>query len=142
MTPTHSGSAVRPLDAADRGDGTGQAAHRAALSQLAAASEHLGLDDGLHHMLATPRRSMIVAVPVRRDDGSVQVVRGYRVQHNLSRGPAKGGIRYHQGTDLDEVTALAMWMTWKCALVGIPYGGAKAASPSTRRGCRRRNWND
>jgi glutamate dehydrogenase (NAD(P)+) len=64
-------------------------------------------------------------VPLRRDDGHVEVLRGYRVQHNLTRGPAKGGVRFHPATDLDEVRALAMWMTWKCALVGVPYGGAK-----------------
>ena len=68
---------------------------------------------------------MTVSIPLRRDDGNVEVLRGYRVQHNLSRGPAKGGIRYHPSTDIDEVRALAMWMTWKCALIGIPYGGAK-----------------
>src|SRR3954449_9422420 len=96
-----------------------------ALHQLAAAVKELGLDDGLHDLLATPRRSMQVAVPLRRDDGTLQVLAGYRVQHNLSRGPAKGGIRFHPSTDLDEVRALAMWMTWKCALIGIPYGGAK-----------------
>ena len=96
-----------------------------ALHQLATAVEQLGLDDGLHQLLATPRRSMQVAVPLRRDDGTLQVLSGYRVQHNLSRGPAKGGVRFHPSTDLDEVRALAMWMTWKCALVGIPYGGAK-----------------
>jgi glutamate dehydrogenase (NAD(P)+) len=96
-----------------------------ALHQLSAAVEQLGLDDGMHQMLATPRRSMEVAVPLRREDGSMQVLKGYRVQHNLSRGPAKGGIRFHPATDLDEVRALAMWMTWKCALIGIPYGGAK-----------------
>ena len=93
--------------------------------QLAGAVEHLGLDDGVHQLLATPRRSLEVAVPLRRDDGTLEVLRGYRVQHNLSRGPAKGGIRFHPHTDLDEVKALAMWMTWKCALIGIPYGGAK-----------------
>jgi glutamate dehydrogenase (NAD(P)+) len=76
-------------------------------------------------MLATPRRSLTVSVPVRREDGRLDVVQGFRVQHNVSRGPAKGGLRYHPGTDIQEVTALAMWMTWKCALVGIPYGGAK-----------------
>ncbi|MCU1613302.1 MAG: glutamate dehydrogenase [Frankiales bacterium] len=103
----------------------GAAARRAALTQLAHAAAHLGLDDGIHEMLATPRRSLTVAVPLRREDGSQTVLTGYRVQHNLSRGPAKGGIRFHPATDLDEVTALAMWMTWKCALVGIPYGGAK-----------------
>ena len=96
-----------------------------AMHQLAEAVKQLGLDDGLHELLATPRRSMQVAVPLRRDDGTLQVLAGYRVQHNLSRGPAKGGIRFHPSTDLDEVRALAMWMTWKCALIGIPYGGAK-----------------
>ena len=96
-----------------------------ALHQLNDAVEQLGLDAGLHKMLATPRRSMEVAVPLRRDDGTLEVLKGYRVQHNLSRGPAKGGVRFHPSTDLDEVRALAMWMTWKCALIGIPYGGAK-----------------
>ncbi len=96
-----------------------------ALHQLAEAARQLGLDDGMHQMLATPRRSLQVAVPLRRDDGTLQVLSGYRVQHNLSRGPAKGGVRFHPHTDLDEVRALAMWMTWKCALIGIPYGGAK-----------------
>ncbi len=102
-----------------------QTALESALLQLDSAARHLGLDDGLHQMLATPRRSLEVAVPLRRDDGTLQVLKGYRVQHNLSRGPAKGGVRFHPHTDLDEVRALAMWMTWKCALIGIPYGGAK-----------------
>ena len=102
-----------------------QSAWDSALIQLAEAAKQLGLDDGTHELLATPRRSLVVSVPLRRDDGQVEVLRGYRVQHNLSRGPAKGGIRYHPSTDLDEVKALAMWMTWKCALIGIPYGGAK-----------------
>ena len=96
-----------------------------ALPQLNDAVEQLGLDAGVHKLLATPRRSMEVAVPLRRDDGTLEVYAGYRVQHNLSRGPAKGGVRFHPHTDLDEVRALAMWMTWKCALIGIPYGGAK-----------------
>ncbi|MCW2601002.1 MAG: gdhA [Frankiales bacterium] len=102
-----------------------QSALESALLQLERAAHHLGLDDGLHQLLATPRRSLEVAVPLRRDSGTLEVLRGYRVQHNLSRGPAKGGIRFHPHTDLDEVRALAMWMTWKCALIGIPYGGAK-----------------
>jgi glutamate dehydrogenase (NAD(P)+) len=102
-----------------------QSALESALLQLASAVDVLGLDDGLHQLLATPRRSLQVAVPLRRDDGTLEVLQGYRVQHNLSRGPAKGGIRFHPHTDLDEVRALAMWMTWKCALIGIPYGGAK-----------------
>ncbi|MGW0480911.1 MULTISPECIES: Glu/Leu/Phe/Val family dehydrogenase [Nonomuraea] len=112
----------------------GRQALDSALHQLGQAAEHLGLDDGLRTMLATPRRSLTVSVPVRREDGRMDVVQGFRVQHNVSRGPAKGGIRFHPGTDIHEVTALAMWMTWKCALVGIPYGGAKggvAVDPGT-----------
>ncbi|GAA4045573.1 Glu/Leu/Phe/Val family dehydrogenase [Nonomuraea soli] len=111
----------------------GRQALDSALHQLAHAAEHLGLDEGLHTMLATPRRSLTVSVPVRRENGRMDIVQGFRVQHNITRGPAKGGIRFHPSTDLDEVTALAMWMTWKCALVGIPYGGAKggvAVDPS------------
>jgi glutamate dehydrogenase (NAD(P)+) len=100
-------------------------AWESAQHQLAEAVRHLGLDDGFHELLRTPRREIAVAVPLRRDDGHVEVLKGYRVQHNLTRGPAKGGVRFHPDTDLDEVRALAMWMTWKCALVGVPYGGAK-----------------
>lgn len=100
-------------------------AWESAQQQLAEAVAQLGLDDGFHELLRTPRREVTVAVPLRRDDGQVEVLHGYRVQHNLTRGPAKGGIRFHPKTDLDEVRALAMWMTWKCALIGIPYGGAK-----------------
>ena len=102
-----------------------QSAWESAQIQLAEAAKHLGLDEGTHQLLATPRREMTVSIPLRRDDGNVEVLRGYRVQHSLSRGPAKGGVRYHPSTDLDEVRALAMWMSWKCALVGTPYGGAK-----------------
>jgi glutamate dehydrogenase (NAD(P)+) len=102
-----------------------QTAWESALTQLAEAARHLRLDDGMHQMLATPRRSMTVSVPLTRDDGSLDVLIGYRVQHSLTRGPAKGGLRYHPNTDISEVTALAMWMTWKCALIGLPYGGAK-----------------
>ena len=105
--------------------GARQSAWESAQIQLAEAVKHLGLDDGTHQLLATPRREMTVSIPLRRDDGHVEVMRGYRVQHNLSRGPAKGGIRFHPSTDIDEVRAIAMWMTWKCALIGIPYGGAK-----------------
>ncbi|GAA4233786.1 glutamate dehydrogenase (NAD(P)+) [Streptosporangium album] len=103
----------------------GRQALDSALFQLDQAADRLHLDDGMRTMLATPRRSLTVAVPVRREDGRMDVVRGFRVQHNTTRGPAKGGIRFHPSTDIHEVTALAMWMTWKCALVGIPYGGAK-----------------
>ncbi len=100
-------------------------AWEAALSQLEAAADVLGLDQGLRDLLAVPKRVLTVAVPVRRDDGRLEVFTGYRVHHNVTRGPAKGGIRYHPMVSLDEVKALAMWMTWKCAVVGIPFGGAK-----------------
>jgi glutamate dehydrogenase (NAD(P)+) len=93
--------------------------------QLATAVAHLGYDDGLHQMLATPRREMHVAVPLRRDDGSSVLFHGFRVQHNVSRGPGKGGLRYHPSVDIDEVRALAMWMSWKCAIADLPFGGAK-----------------
>lgn len=94
-------------------------------AQLAEAAAHLGLSEGTHRMLAASRRELMVTVPLKRDDGSIAVYKGYRVQHNYSRGPAKGGLRYAPGVDLNEVRALAMWMTWKCALLDVPYGGAK-----------------
>jgi glutamate dehydrogenase (NAD(P)+) len=96
-----------------------------AQQQFDIAAEKLNLDPGLRQVLREPRRELHVHFPVKMDDGSVKVFEGYRVQHNLGRGPAKGGIRYHQDVSIDEVKALAMWMTWKCAVVGIPYGGGK-----------------
>jgi glutamate dehydrogenase (NAD(P)+) len=93
--------------------------------QFDLAAERLNLDPGLRRVLREPRRVLTVTFPVHMDDGTVRVYTGYRVQHNLGRGPAKGGIRYHQDVTLDEMKALAMWMTWKCAVVGIPYGGGK-----------------
>src|SRR5258708_38570025 len=93
--------------------------------RVAIAAKYLDLDPGLHQVLAAPMRSLIVRFPVVLDNGEVEVFEGYRVQHNSSRGPTKGGIRYHPDVDLDETSALAMWMTWKCAVVNIPYGGAK-----------------
>jgi glutamate dehydrogenase (NAD(P)+) len=85
----------------------------------------IGLDSSIHGYLREPKRVLQVSVPVRMDSGMHRVFEGYRVQHNMARGPAKGGIRYHPDVSLDEVKALAMWMTWKCALVNIPFGGAK-----------------
>lgn len=102
-------------------------AWQVAQHQFDLAAEMLDLDPGLRRVLREPRRELTVHFPVHMDDGTVQVFTGYRVQHNLGRGPAKGGIRYHQDVTLDEVKALAMWMTWKCAVVGIPYGGGKGA---------------
>jgi glutamate dehydrogenase (NAD(P)+) len=96
-----------------------------AQSQFDHAAEKLDLDDGMRRVLRVPQRELTVNFPVTMDDGNVQVFTGHRVQHNVSRGPAKGGIRYHQDVTLDEVRALAMWMTWKCACVNIPYGGGK-----------------
>jgi len=96
-----------------------------ARDQLAQATEVLGLPPAVFEMLAEPRRELAVSIPLRRDDGTTEVLRGYRVQHNYSRGPGKGGVRFDARVDLDEVRALAMWMTWKCALLDVPYGGAK-----------------
>ncbi|MBF4588272.1 Glu/Leu/Phe/Val family dehydrogenase [Curtobacterium sp. VKM Ac-2887] len=104
---------------------TGNAPLGNALEQLRAAAESLEIDDGSVQLLSQARREISVGVPLRRDDGTVEVFRGYRVQHNFTRGPAKGGVRFAPSVDLDEVRALAMWMTWKCALVDLPYGGAK-----------------
>ncbi len=89
------------------------------------AAEILGLQQSLRAVLREVRRELLVRFPVKMDDGTLEVFEGYRVQHNTTRGPAKGGLRYHPDTNLEEVKALAMWMTWKCALVNIPYGGAK-----------------
>jgi glutamate dehydrogenase (NAD(P)+) len=96
-----------------------------AQQQFDLAAERLNLDEGMRRVLREPRRELTVHFPVKMDDGSVKVFTGFRVQHNLGRGPAKGGIRYHQDVSIEEVKALAMWMTWKCAVVGIPYGGGK-----------------
>jgi len=93
--------------------------------QFDIAAELLNLDPGLRRVLRNCKRELMVHFPVVMDDGCLEVFTGYRVHHNTSRGPTKGGIRYHPDVTLDEVRALAMWMTWKCAVVGIPYGGAK-----------------
>ena len=98
---------------------------RLAVAQFDQAAEIMDLDHNLRERLKLPQRSLIVSLPVRMDDGRVEVYTGYRVQHDSSRGPSKGGIRYHPDVNLGEVAALAMWMTWKCALADLPYGGAK-----------------
>jgi glutamate dehydrogenase (NAD(P)+) len=96
-----------------------------ALQQLNWVADRLGLSEGMLGILNTPERELAVAVPIRMDDGSIRVYKGYRVQHSSVRGPCKGGIRFHPDVSLDEVRALAMLMTWKCAVVDIPFGGAK-----------------
>jgi glutamate dehydrogenase (NAD(P)+) len=97
----------------------------AMMSRFDFAAEKLSLDPGLYKILRHPEKQIIVSVPVLRDSGEVDVYTGYRVLYNTSRGPAKGGIRFDMNVSLDEVTALAAWMTWKCAVVNIPFGGAK-----------------
>ncbi|HEX8117467.1 MAG TPA: Glu/Leu/Phe/Val dehydrogenase, partial [Pyrinomonadaceae bacterium] len=96
-----------------------------AQQQFDTAANYLGLDESMRQVLKNAKRQLVVSIPVKMDGGEVRVFEGYRVQHNVARGPAKGGIRFHPGVTLDEVKALASWMTWKCATVGIPYGGGK-----------------
>jgi glutamate dehydrogenase (NAD(P)+) len=96
-----------------------------AMQQFDEAAERLNVDKTILEILKQPRRAVIVKLPIQMDDGRFEVFTGYRVQHSITRGPAKGGIRYHPEVNLDEVSALAAWMTWKCAIVGIPFGGAK-----------------
>jgi glutamate dehydrogenase (NAD(P)+) len=99
--------------------------YESAVRQFETAAAILDLEDGMRKILSHCQRELIVNFPVEMDDGSVQIYTGYRVQHNNGPGPSKGGIRYHQAVNLSEVKALAMWMTWKCAVMGLPYGGAK-----------------
>ncbi len=103
----------------------GQGLWDTVLDQLDDVAQRLTLDPGIHAILRQPERELTVAVPVVIDDGSIEVFTGYRIQHSSARGPCKGGIRYHPDVNLNEVKALAALMTWKCAVVGIPYGGAK-----------------
>src|SRR5881392_832221 len=96
-----------------------------AKAQFNRAADYLELEESMRSVLRNAKRQLIVSIPVRMDGGETKVFEGYRVQHNIARGPAKGGIRFHPRVTLDEVKALASWMTWKCATVGIPYGGGK-----------------
>jgi len=112
----------------------GQELLASALAQLGAAAKALGLDPGIHRVLSSPERSLIVSLPVHRDDGSLEVFTGYRVQHSTARGPGKGGIRFHPAVTLDEVKGLAMLMSWKCAVTDIPLGGAKGGVAVDPRG--------
>src|ERR1700722_9432811 len=96
-----------------------------AIAYFNEAADLLELEPGMRALLTHPSRQIIFSIPFQRDSGELEVYTGYRVQYNFARGPAKGGIRYHPGVTLDEVTALAFWMTWKCAVVDLPFGGAK-----------------
>src|SRR5712664_2253499 len=98
---------------------------RMACQQFDLVADHLQIPDSERDRLKYPKRSMTVALPIHRDNGDTQVFTGYRVQHHLTLGPTKGGLRYHPDVTLGEVAALAMWMSWKCAITGLPYGGAK-----------------
>ena len=95
------------------------------LARFDLAAKKLELNPNVYRVLRVPDRELIVSVPVTMDDGNVEVFTGYRVQHNIARGPYKGGIRYAPDVTLEEVKALAAWMTWKCAVVNVPFGGAK-----------------
>ena len=99
--------------------------YQMALKQLDEVSRIINLDEGIHKILAKPKRVLTVSIPVKMDDGSIEVFTGFRSQHNDARGPFKGGIRYHPQVTIEEVMALSMWMTWKCAITGIPLGGGK-----------------
>ena len=97
----------------------------AMLQEFDGAARILNLEPGIWKILTHPKRQIIVSCPVQMDNGEIEVFTGYRVQYNITLGPAKGGIRYHPDVTLDEVTALAAWMTWKCAVAHIPFGGGK-----------------
>jgi len=99
--------------------------YQMAVLQLLTVAEHINLDINILERLSKPKRALIVSVPTRMDDGRTQTFIGYRVQHSLTSGPSKGGLRFHPSVDIGEVAALAMWMTWKCAIMNLPFGGAK-----------------
>jgi glutamate dehydrogenase (NAD(P)+) len=99
--------------------------YRMACRQLETAAEHIDLSADMLELLSKPKRALAVSVPIRREDGHLESFTGFRVQHSLTSGPSKGGLRYHPSVALGEVAALAMWMTWKCGIMNLPFGGAK-----------------
>jgi glutamate dehydrogenase (NAD(P)+) len=111
MTGSSTASAINP--------------YQTAVQQLDEASKLIKLDDGMRQILANPKRVLTVSLPVKMDNNEIKVFTGFRSQHNDARGPYKGGIRYHPQVSIDEVKALSMWMTWKCAVADIPYGCGK-----------------
>ena len=114
---------------------------RMACQQFDSVADRLQISDAERGRLKYPKRSLTVALPVHCDDGRTRVFSGYRVQHHLTLGPTKGGLRYHPEVTLGEVAALAMWMSWKCALTGLPYGGAKGGVACDPRKISPTNWN-
>src|SRR5574340_331638 len=126
-TQTSTTHRVRKQAAAPKAPPSRESLFTTVQAQLDAAARRLDLDPGIHKVLRECERELTVSIPVLLDDGSVDVFTGYRVQHSSARGPCKGGIRYHPDVDLDEARALAALMTWKCAVVNIPFGGAKGA---------------
>ena len=96
-----------------------------ACRQLESVAEVVEIDKGILSRMGLPKRALVVSIPVKMDDGHTEVFTGYRVQHSLTSGPSKGGLRYHPSVDLGEVAALAMWMSWKCGIMNLPFGGAK-----------------
>ena len=115
--------------------------YRLAVAQLDEAAGTMGLEPSLRERLKVPQRSLVVSIPVKMDSGDTRVFNGYRVQHDSFRGPSKGCLRYHPDMCLGEVAALAMWMTWKCAMAGLSYGGAKGAFASRLNSSRVKNCN-
>ncbi len=99
--------------------------YQMACEQLEDVAEVIEIDKGVLERMSLPKRAMVVSIPVRMDDNSTEMFIGYRVQHSLTSGPSKGGLRYHPSVDLGEVAALAMWMSWKCGIMNLPFGGAK-----------------
>ena len=112
----------------------------AMLQEFDGAARLLNLEPGIWKILTHPKRQITVSCPVQMDNGEIEVFTGYRVQYNITLGPAKGGIRYHPGVSLDEVTALAAWMTWKCAVAHIPFGGGKGGVICDPTRMSRRGW--
>lgn len=110
------------------------------LQQIERVAPYLGELSPWVDTLRHPKRALIVDIPVQMDDGTIRHFEGYRVQHNLSRGPGKGGVRYHPDVDLNEVMALSAWMTIKCAALNLPYGGAKGGIRVDPSRCRKVNW--
>ena len=112
----------------------------AQIARFDLAAHKLNLDEGIWKVLRYPTRELIVHIPVAMDNGKLEVFTGFRVQHSIARGPSKGGIRYAPDVTLDEVRALAAWMTWKCAVVNIPFGGAKGGVICDPQRCPWVNW--